>query len=325
MYNNNDLEQAVDKGIFSADAVAQFRHYIHQRDNTHVVDEETFKLVTSFNDIFVVMACGLLMFSAAWAVLPIHHALASALVAILSWAAAELFVRRRKMALPGIFLLTTFIGGVFFTLFFVSNESPLVAALFATIAAYVHWWRFHVPITVAAGVGSAVIFVISSILTLFPAATHWLTGLILIAGLAVFALAMRWDMADRQRLTGKADVAFWLHLSAAPMIVHPIFTNLGIQAGNQSTTELLVVIILYVGVTLLSLIIDRRAFMVSALGYVLIALVQLFDHYGFNSLAYVGIFIGFSLLMLSGFWHKARAALVRRLPSSIQALVPALS
>ena len=66
----------------------------------------------------------------------------------------------------------------------------------------------------------------------------------LLLGIGVFLLAMRWDSSDRARLTRRTDVAFWLHLLAAPMIVHPVFTLLGLNDGSASIGEGLVVIAL---------------------------------------------------------------------------------
>ena len=37
---------------------------------------------------------------------------------------------------------------------------------------------------------------------------------------------------------------FWLHLLAAPMIVHPVFTLLGLNDGNATLREGLVVILI---------------------------------------------------------------------------------
>ena len=48
---------------------------------------------------------------------------------------------------------------------------------------------------------------------------------VLIAGLGVFTLAMWWDRSDRVRQTRRSDVAFWLHLLAAPMIAAPWSTS----------------------------------------------------------------------------------------------------
>src|SRR3954463_4780380 len=102
-------------------------------------------------------------------------------------------------------------------------------------------------------------------------------GLVLVLGVGIFLFAMWWDGSDRARLTRRADVAFWLHLLAAPMIVHPVFTLLGLNDGNATLGEGLVVILLYVVIGLTALAIDRRALLVSALAYVLFAMQQLFS------------------------------------------------
>lgn len=328
MYTDDDLEQAVEKGIFNRSVVTQFRDFISQRDHIHAADEEDFRLVTSFNDIFVVIACALLLLSAGWVIQGINGALATGVVAALSWGLAEFFVLKRKMALPAIVLLVTFVANVFATVIllfdFPSEKAFMLAGLAATFGAWLHWKRFHVPITVAAGAASAVAFVVASLVSVMPALRDYLNALMLVGGIAIFLLAMRWDMADLKRVTGKSDVAFWLHLTAAPLIVHPVFANLGIFEGNQTALDLGIVLVLYLLVTLISLVIDRRAFMVSSLIYVLAALTELLNTYGLagDSFAYVGVVIGFSLLLLSGFWHKARRSLVEALPAGLQARVP---
>jgi len=331
MYTDDDLQQAVDKGIFSTASVDKFRAFIHQRNNTHYADEEGFKLITSFNDIFVVIACLLLLLSAGWVAQGLSAPLALAVVATLSWGLAEFFVLRRKMALPAIVLLNTFVGSVFAGMVllvgFPDEKAFMVAGFVATVAAWLHWRRFHVPITVAAGAATAVAFVLASLVLTFPSLKAYLNTMMFLGGIAMFILAMRWDMTDLRRVSGKSDVAFWLHLAAAPLIVHPIFSNLGIFEGNQSPLDLALVLGLYLVLTVVSLIIDRRAFMVSSLIYVLVALTDVLDTYGLagDSFAYVGVVIGFSLLLLSGFWHKARRGLIEQLPTSWQSRVPVVS
>lgn len=331
MYTDEDLEQAVEQDIFSQSAVAQFRDYIHQRDNTHKADEEDFRLITSFNDIFVVMACLLLLLSSGWVLQAISAALASMVVAVLSWGLAEFFVRKRKMALPAIVLLVSFVGNVFAAVVLMfelpAENAFMLATSAASIAAWLHWKRFHVPITVAAGATSAVAFVLVMLVSFIPSLKNYLMSLMLFGGIVIFLLAMRWDMADLKRLSRRSDVAFWLHLTAAPLIVHPVFSNLGIFEGQQTSFDLPVVLILYLVVTLISLVIDRRAFMVSSLIYVLVALTKVLETYGLagDSFAYVGVVIGFSLLLLSGFWHRVRRQLVASLPAVLQSKVPVIS
>ncbi len=147
-----------------------------------------------------------------------------------------------------------------------------------------------------------------------------------VAGLAIFALAMRWDITDPVRETRRADVAFWLHLLAAPMIAHPVFFWLGGVDGGESMGigGALGVMAVYIVFGLVALAIDRRALLVSALAYVLIALGYLFDQFGAVQLAFAltALVIGSALLSLSAFWTPIRAKVVAVLPENLQARLP---
>ena len=147
-------------------------------------------------------------------------------------------------------------------------------------------------------------------------AKNIILGFVLLLGIGMFLFAMWWDGSDRARLTRRSDVAFWLHLLAAPMIVHPIFTLLGLTGGHASIGEGLAVVVLYIVLGITALAIDRRALLVSALAYVLYALQALFREFGAVELniALTALVIGSALLLLSAFWHQARAAIVRPLP-----------
>jgi hypothetical protein len=153
-----------------------------------------------------------------------------------------------------------------------------------------------------------------------PAARDWGMPMMLIAGLAIFAVAMRWDISDRERKTRRSDVAFWLHLLASPMIVHPVFVMLGIADGDAQLWKMLVVLAIYLSLGAVALIIDRRALMVSGLAYVLAALIELFRNFGAVSLnvALAAVVIGSALLLLSAFWHHARAVLLAALPAGVR-------
>ena len=328
MYTDENLTDAVTQGIFTEESIQKFRRHISSQRATATADEENFKLLASFNDIFVVIACALLLFSISWVTYSISPVLTMVSVSMLSWGLAEFFVLKRKMALPAIVLLITFVGAVFALVqsFFgsLSELSVMLAGAASSLSAWLHWRRFKVPITVAAGAVTAVVFVIALAISLVPRLEGYTSYLIFASGLCVFCAAMCWDAADLSRVSGKTDVAFWLHLVSAPLIVHPIFTNLGILKGNDSVLITVIIVALYIVLSVISVTIDRRAFMVSSLAYVLYALTQLFKTYGFagDSFAYVGVMIGFSLLLLSGFWHRSRSALFTIMPAFIKNKVP---
>ena len=327
MYTDEDLDNAVKQGIFSASAVAEFRLQHARLTDTAAVDEENFRLIGGFNDIFVVIACTLLLLSSWW-VLESHAVLAWGVFSALAWGLAEFFVRRRRMALPAIVLLLAFVAGIAMLVQNLMSGTPQETAVWATgisaLAAYWHWRRFQVPITVAAGTAALIAFSLSGLLNIFPTLEKSLWLVLLVAGISAFAYAMYWDASDRGRTTRRSDVAFWLHLLAAPLIIHPIFSGLGILDGEESIGSLLVVILLYLTMTAMSLAIDRRAFMVSSLIYVLYALSSLFNVYGFvgYSFALTGVVIGTALLLLSAFWHSSRKRLVLLLPQNVQRLLP---
>jgi uncharacterized membrane protein YfcA len=351
MYSDSDLEAAVAAGALSPDAASALRNYVAGRSGGAAVDEEHFRLLTGFNDIFVAIAAAILLFAVGWignAVGP-HidgdgpSPFAGLFVAATAWGLAEFFTRKRRMALPSIILLLAFTGGVLLTAFtsfvlalgeatFEDNERAiaLVIAASAAVAAgatWLHWRRFRVPITVAVAaltVVAVAMALIASAVGDVPALENVLLASALVLGLGVFLFAMWWDSSDRARETRRSDVAFWLHLLSAPLIVHPIFSLLGLTDGDATIGEAMVVLGVYVLLGLTALAIDRRALLVSALAYVLFALISLFRQFGAVELniALAAFVIGSGLLLLSAFWHGVRRSIVRPLPGALQARLP---
>ena len=186
------------------------------------------------------------------------------------------------------------------------------------------------PITVAVGAASVAGIAVGLLVAVLgenaDQAKNIILGFVLVLGICTFLFAMWWDGSDRARVTRRSDVAFWLHLLAAPMIVHPIFTLLGLNDGNATLGEGAIVILLYVALGITALAIDRRALLVSALAYVLFALNELFRQFGAVELnvALTALMIGSALLMLSAFWHQARGAIVRPLPEGLRERLPIL-
>lgn len=330
MYTDDDLNSAIQSGIFSKDAVDKFRQQVSTSANTLLVDEENFRLISGFNDIFVVIACILLMSSTLTIFGREHLQVGFVLFTAIAWGLSEFFVRHRKLALPAIILLLAFVGGVFsFALSFFeppTESSFAFATASSALAAYLHWTRFRVPITVAIGIAAIVGCIIVSILAILPNSKEWISFPLFICGTTSFVYALFWDMSDRSRVTRRSDVAFWLHLLAAPLIIHPVFSGLGILDGHGSLTSMVVVLGLYFLMTLISLIIDRRAFMVSSLVYVIYALSKLLEIFGNinQSFAITGVLIGSALLLLSAFWHAARMRLLMALPLAVQEKMPVI-
>ena len=363
MYSQQELDDAVASGAITAEAADALRVHIERQRTTSIPDEEQFRLITGFNDIFVSIAAAILLFAVGWIGQSIGQStglfvsdhgevgpsfLAPLAIAATAWGLALFFTARRRMALPSIVLLLAFVGGVLATSAFVlveiigpdrfNNDDQLLAATvggvsaaIAAAAAWLHWRRFHVPITVAAGAAAiAGLFLAIVVAIVQPgdseSANNLILGFVMLLGFGMFLFAMWWDSSDRARVTRRSDVAFWLHLLAAPMIAHPIFALLGLTNGSVSTGEGLLVVGLYVLFGLTALAVDRRALLVSALAYVLYALTELFKRFGAVELniALTALVIGSALLLLSAYWHQSRRLIVTRLPSNLQGRLPDL-
>jgi hypothetical protein len=359
MYSQQELDDAVASGVISAEAADALRAHVERQRSSAIADEEQFRLLTGFNDIFVTIAAAILLFAVGWIGQSIGQSLglvvdgdgpsplAPLAVAATSWGLALFFTAKRRMALPSILLLLAFVGGVLATAAFaillavgpdlVDNNPTLAgiigaaSAALAALGAWLHWRTFRVPITVAAGAGAVAAIAVGLLVAVLgqnaEQAKNLILGFVLLLGIGMFLFAMWWDGSDRARLTRRSDVAFWLHLLAAPMIVHPVFTLLGLTTGHATMVEGLMVVLLYIALGVTALAIDRRALLVSALAYVLYALQALFREFGAVELnvALTALVIGSALLLLSAFWHQARAAIVRPLPEGLRDRLPVVN
>lgn len=308
-------------------------------------DDERLRFITGFADIFVTI--GLVLFlGTSWYL--VYTGLGQTggvvLVALLSWGLAEFFTRRRRMALPSIVLLAAFAVGTFIALqsglmagsktSFPSLWSAslsaadawkvLIAGLLTLAVVALHYWRFAVPITVAAGAAIVATVAIALVHAVAPAfAEGSSNGVLLVLGVAIFALAMRFDLSDPQRLTRRTDIAFWLHLLSAPLIVHPVLRLL-VGADSGSAASAVTVLGIVLTLALVALVTDRRAILVSGLTYAGVAVGSLIRQAGFTgntgplSLLALGAFI----LLLSAGWHPLRKQVLRALPRHLAARLP---
>ena len=317
------------------------------------VDEESLRFITGFADIFVTI--GIVLFLGALLVLMSTRTgstLAYAGVAACAWLLAEFFTFKRRMALPSIVLLVVFVSAVFVLAaqIFASllpSVSPVaqgrsmlgmivplqflplgLAALVTAGLAAMHYVRFRVPITIAAGAGALCVLAITMAVGLIPHVDETVLNVVLlVCGLAVFALAMRFDTSDPRRLTRRTDIAFWLHLLAAPLIVHPLIRGLLHGLDERLTTgAALGILWVFIALGILAVIIDRRAILVSGLAYAGFALSTLIRAAGLGGSAYlvpvVVLALGAFILLLSAGWQPLRRAILRRLPRALASRLP---
>ena len=66
MYSETDLEAAIAGGVLTADQAAAFRNFVATGRQLPPADEEHFRLLTGFNDIFVAIAAAILLVAVSW-------------------------------------------------------------------------------------------------------------------------------------------------------------------------------------------------------------------------------------------------------------------
>jgi hypothetical protein len=348
------LTKGVEQGIITAEQAERLRALEGVREPLELPaspDDEQLRFISGFSDIFVTI--GLAMFLSAigdFANRWIGVAGMWASIAVTAWLLAEFFTRLRRMALPSIVLLivfavAAFIGASIFlgadlvrsngppsisgTIFGLDLGQPttLAAAAFLTVLLIaVHYWRFQVPITIAAGCGALTGTAVGLVYGLAPQSVAH-NAVILACGLTIFALAMRFDISDPQRLTRRTDIAFWLHLLAAPLIVHSLINGMVNAPPKLTPGSAVAVMVVFLALSFVAVLIDRRAMLVSGLAYAGVAFWTLIRQAGFSDMTtpFTILTLGAFVLLLSAGWRPLRAGLLNLTPSVLACRLPQTS
>jgi hypothetical protein len=336
MPSSDDLKAAVAADIISADQSDQLLAFLN--DRTRIVgqeDPEALHFVRGMHDILMTLGL-LLVLSGLFPLLPSYFSFVGLAAA---WGLAEYFTARKRLVLPSIVLAgaTTLFGaiicgsfasGLFEAATGDAFEEDVSAGISiaggALLSALLFYWRFRLPFSLAL-VAASTVGVILNLLELgVPGFVEAHLGfLFLLFGFLIFVFAMREDMADPTRETTRSDNAFWLHLLAAPAIIHGLI-------GQRLDGALLVLAAMTL-VTLVALIIDRRAMLVSGLGYLTIALGTLVQGLfssgdDFFGVTLTPLVVGALVLVIGVSWARSRAMLLPLLPTALSArLRPAIT
>lgn len=351
MISEATLASALAEGVLSPDQLDRLRAMEDARADAAALeppDEEKLRFITGFGDIFVTI--GILLFFSAFLMLDMSSRLPLpgvglwALIAAMAWGLAEYFTRRRRMALPSIVLMLVFCCAVAkaavwagillgfplgsFRGVIPRGPAALLAGVAAAAAAGLHYRRFHVPATPAAGAAALVCVAIVAATTLAPgAADVFLKWLLLAAGIVIFALAMAIDARDPLRVTRDTDIAFWLHLLAAPLIVHTVVGGLW-QGTDSDTWTSLATLAVFLALGLVAVLVNRRAILVAGLAYAGFAFGSLIAASGAEgglSFRLTLLVLGGFILLLSAGWQRLRGLVLGVLPVGLVRFLPPLT
>jgi hypothetical protein len=295
---SDDLDAAVAAGVVPQAQADALRIFVAERRSAAPkqvdTEDERFRFMTGFNDFF--FAIGILLLGFGMAFFTGGEPVPSLVAVIIVWGLSELLVRRMRLVLPGILLALFFIFFVFLIVptdlsYFTDQRPPSQAAgsgflyrvvgfggpelaiaskaLLGTAAAALYYWRFRLPFALLPIAGSLVIVATSLIvLAAGPLSAITRSLMLLACGVVVFVIAMSFDLSDRNRVTRRSDCAFWLHLLAAPLIVHSLVSMVAPQLSQITNAAAIAVITIVTVLASVAIAIDRRALLVSALIYV---------------------------------------------------------
>lgn len=338
MITPKDLRAAVGSGLLTEAQAGALKALADSRRGARTdlaEGDEPFELFKGFNEIFIVVGLGILAMgwmavnAATMATEIVNYQTqvtwAAGIGAGVVWLLSEYFIRRRRMVAPAIFLSVLFAGNAVagFSAEFAepfmlaqSDLSSLPLGLGLSVAALaVFWLRFKVPFAMA--LIALGIFALALIITadssgapaefgdLFLLSASgpfaWVT---LLVGLAVFTVAMAFDLSDPHRVTRRAAQGFWLHVVAAPALVNTVALTLMARETAGADALLLAVLL---GFALIAIIIDRRSFLIAAIGYIVALAGTVFDGEG---AAMTILLLGIFLVALGAFWARIRALLL---------------
>jgi hypothetical protein len=331
--SQDDLRAAVGAGTITEAQAASILSLSQQRANMRAgraPQDEPFELFRGFNEIFIVV--GLTILFAGYTALGEGFTqygtgggatgiLYSLIGLVLTVALTGYFTLKRRMVAPSI-LLSLGIGffamraGLVFDGAF--DSEFLIAPAAVVLALSVFWFWARIPFTLLLIVMSTLALCYSaasglsqnrmSFEDLFLLSNGGILPFITLAlGLISLSIALRFDLKDRYRVTRNTANAFWLHVAAAPMIMNPIAATLFSQDAVLGNLLLLGFVLV---MAVLAIVIDRRSFLLSGIGYLIALIATVLD----GGWAVAVLLLGLLLVTLGAQWERIRCAILNALP-----------
>jgi hypothetical protein len=208
----------------------------------------------------------------------------------------------------------------------------LLAMGLAVITPLAFYLRFRLPFSLGlVGGGAASFVIVAGLIANYEVTVRTLPALFLVLGSLLFLAGVAFDARDPERATRYSDNGFWLHFAAAPLILNGAFGLIGqaLNGGDTGSAGMIVaagsdqggavaaqavatlVVIFVLGA--ISLLINRRALIVSALLTAGIAIGALLNAAGLGAGALAAatlITLGAFVLILGAGWHSVRRVLL---------------
>lgn len=326
------LKKAVDRNLLHENQLEPLHRFLTEEaaqldekknkagSDTH---EEPLRFIRSFGDVFISLgivfvsvAMNMIGLSGLYYLLPVVG-----LVLLAEW-----LVRHRRLVLPGMVILLSILYFVNRSVEFNQHEASVFDLSMLGLTSLLFYARYRMPFSLFPLAVSLVAIIIIQIgFDVIQQPIY-----IAVPGLMVFAVALWLDAQDTRRVSHLSDSAFWLHLIAAPLIVHGVMVSMLISDNewiNVISPEAIILLFFFM-FFLIALFIDRRAMLVSTQLYMIYALTQMFTGSNYsdeNVLIYVLIVLGMFVIYFGSYWYKTRSLLFSILAdTAVARYVPSL-
>jgi hypothetical protein len=302
------------------------------RENIDGLDEP-FELFKGFNEIFIVI--GLSILFVGWTgitnigaitsdTVSIYTSLYGVIGMILIYLLTQYFTLKRRMIAPSIALSIMFAISSLQVGFGLKSSYSMIGlpigtlcSMLTAICVLFYWIKFRIPFAlflIALSTFTSTFGLIGLGRTpsdayqmLLLSGTGPFSYLTTVLGLIALAIALRFDMSDPHRVTRRSQNGFWLHIIAAPAIVNTIALTLFQSSAPLALTGLL----MFLGtISILAIVIDRRSFLISGIGYI----VALASASQTASTFVIILILGVCLVFLGARWTDIRRAIMTALP-----------
>lgn len=333
MTDDKSLQDALAKGIITPEQMAEIEKL---KATANTDPDEKIRSVGNLNEIFVTFGTMLLV-SAVSGLAGIGQEspyVGGTVHTVFALAAACFFHARKRFRLPIIYgvISAAFSLGITLSAWLATHEAdPIVQQLLPKAlglavliggAAY-----FRIPFLMAPiGILLALLVTDGVRLGYHEAPLKLLLGAV---GLSILAVAVFFDLKDPLRKERWSDFAFWSYAVGSPLFVHSLFIGIMVNSGFERLESVhlwLLMLVLIFGITLVGLLINRRALILSTLIYIGIilfrALAQLMGGPTSSSallsyptlLLLTLLIIGGYVVVLGSHWPKIRRRVFTTLP-----------
>ncbi|MDH5426087.1 MAG: hypothetical protein OEY29_13955 [Gammaproteobacteria bacterium] len=304
------LQKAAQQKIIDAAQVDALYQFIHQQALSQKSDQgpdqnnEPLKFIRSFGDVFITLGIILIVMAITMAELTGYYYLLplAGFIALAEW-----LVRLRRLALPGIAILISILLFVNKLVPFGYGHDVIIALAVLSGSSLLFYLRYKMPFS---------LFPLMAALVAMPVAQTGLgvltnPALFVGFGLIIFIIAFWFDAQDTKRISHLSDSAFWLYLLASPLIVHGVMISVFLSRHEwvQSLNKEILMIVFFTIFFLVSLLIDRRAMLISTQLYIIYALTQLLQS-GLDNSQHVMLYtltgLGLFVIYFGSYWYKTR-------------------